>query len=85
MKPPKKWMPGTERILTYGAFENAVKGSRVVFVERRFQSRPRAAMFIGQMPYLTVVDFIRHGSMTLAIQTDEYQEWVRSEVLGGGG
>jgi len=41
MKPPKKWKPGDERIITFMGFEDAVKAGRVVFVKRFFHWKGR--------------------------------------------
>jgi hypothetical protein len=87
MKPPKKWKPGDERIITFMAFEDAVKAGRMLFVRQNFQSKPVSARFVFRMSYQMVAHLIYNQSMTFAVHTDEYRDWLRKEMLGkdGGG
>ncbi len=81
MRPPKKWKRG-ERIYTYEAFENAVQAKRVMFVNRHFRDRPVNAVVVANMSYSVVTSLIRGISISLAVQSEEYREWLRDELLG---
>jgi len=41
--------------------------------------------FVSQMRFRVVADLIYNQSMTLAVQTEEYQDWLREELLGKEG
>lgn len=81
MKMPKKWERG-DPIYTYAAFEDAVKAKRMMFVARFFKGRATSAVMVANMSYSVVTRLIQHGSINLAVQSEEYRQWLRDELLG---
>ena len=83
MKQPKKWGIGP-MVVTYGAFEHAVHNNRMLFVMGFFKGRPTSSKVVGNMSYLLVTHLIRQGRINHAIQTEEYRDWLRAQLLGEG-
>ena len=71
-----------DQITTYGAFEAAARTGAMVYASYWFRRRPVSAKMVENMSYRLVTRMIVSGQLRHAVQTEEYREWLRDELLG---
>ena len=81
MRQPKKWKRD-HPILTYPDFETCVRAKSMIFVMGFFRERPTSAVVVANMSYSLVTWLILHARLNIAVQTEEYRDWLRDELLG---
>ncbi len=78
---PSKW-ERSDPIWTYPDFETALSAKRMMYVSGFFRNRPTSAVVVANMSYRLVTRLIWAGRINLAVQSEEYRDWLRDELLG---
>lgn len=81
MKRPSKWEPGPG-IYNYPDFERAVESGCLMFVLGRFKGRPVSGKVVANLSYSLVTSLIGRVRISVAVQTEDYRDWLRDELLG---
>ncbi len=83
MKQPKKWAQDPEgKVYSLPEFERAREARRMVFVAGLFRGGPVSVELVAHMSHALVMRLIYEVRITLAVQSEEYRDWLRAELLG---
>ena len=77
----RKWSRG-DTITTCIGVDGACRARRGVFVDGLFRGRPVGIVVVGNMSYNLVTRLVMGCRIKLAVQSEEYREWLREELLG---